>query len=444
MADERRDADRLKDLFNALPDNAQGGVDDSAKYVNRAADDLERDSVANLIQFVEWAPKSNETYLFSGLRGAGKTTELNRLIAELREAGVAAYYCDASTYLNLNDPKLSLAELLMATLAGLADAVRQDLGSNFLGDSIWQRTKRLLKSNVEIKPALKVGADGAEIEVEATLQENPDFRKQLIAFARDSAAFYVEAVKFADEVAGLIRQRTHSEKIVLVVDSLERLSAPTGDEADLFDSLKQVFFNDPQKLRFPGFSVVYSAPPYLHAVLPSVGGGFSQSVSLPNFKVMKRPEAGAVPAQNPEGLALMVNIIDRRLPDWHKVITQPVLEHLAWMAGGNVRRFFSLVRTVARKAALARSVLPIHDISAGGPVAHAVSEAAQPLQWLNAEDRRWLKLFMNDSQNAAKDIGDLRQDLPSIMRLFDHSLVLDYRNGEVWYQVPPLVRRYVE
>lgn len=443
MTKHRTDSDRLKDLFNALPDNAQGGVDDSANYVNRAAD-TEMDSVANLIQFVEWAPKSNETYLFSGLRGAGKTTELNRLVTDLRAKGIAAYYCDASTYLNLNDPKLSLAELLMATLAGLADAVRKELGSNFLKDSIWQRTKRLLKSNVEIKPALTLGADGAEIAVEATLQENPDFRKQLIDFAKDSAAFYVEAVKFADEVAGLIRKRTKSEKIVLVVDSLERLSAPTGDEADLFDSLKQVFFNDPHRLRFPGFSVVYSAPPYLHAVLPSVGGGFSQSVSLPNFKVMQRPDAGKVPERNPDGLALMVEIVQRRVPEWQQVIAQPVLEYLAWMAGGNVRRFFSLVRTVARKAALARFALPLNDTSEGSPVAHAISEAAQPLQWLNAEDRRWLKLYMNDSRSAAANIKDLQKDLPSIIRLFDHSLVLDYRNGEVWYQVPPLVRQYVE
>lgn len=139
----------------------------------------------------------------------------------------------------------------------------------------------------------------------------------------------------------------------------------------------------------------------------------------------------------------MVKIIDRRVPEWRLVIAQPVLEHLAWMAGGNVRRFFSLVRTVARKAALVQSALPLNDLSEGSPVAHAISEAAQPLQWLNAEDRRWLKHYMSDSQMAAANISDLRKDLPSIIRLFDYSLVLDYRNGELWYQVPPLVRQYV-
>ena len=116
-------ADLLKDFFNALPESAQGGADVSRVYVNRSPDD-EHDPVANLKQYIQWEPRTGGCYLFSGLRGAGKTTELNRLVTELREDGIAAYYCDASTYLNLNDPQLSLAELLMTALAGLADAVR--------------------------------------------------------------------------------------------------------------------------------------------------------------------------------------------------------------------------------------------------------------------------------------------------------------------------------
>ena len=432
--------DVLRLLFNALPDSAQGGDQNDKLYVNRTSD-AESDAVANLIQYIDWAPLSDQTYLFSGLRGAGKTTELNRLVRELRGLGIAAYYCDASRYLNLNDPQLSLPELLMAALAGLADSVRQELGTDFLTDSIWQRTKRLLGSNVEVKPSLEVGTPQGKVKVEATLKENPDFRRELIESVKRSSEFYSEAVGFAKDVTTLIRSRTNSDKIVLVVDSLERLSAPAGDESKLFDSLKEVFFNDPQRLRFPGFSVVYSAPPYLHAVLPSVNGGFSQCVSLPNFKVMQRPAAGAQPIRNAEGIALMVQIVSQRFPRWPEVLSLTVLEELAWLSGGNVRRYFSLVRALARKAGLSQAVLPITDLDSTA-VQHAISDAAQPLLWLTAEDHRWLLRFMNDAQGAAAQVENLQKDLPAIIRLFDHSLVLDYRNGEAWYQVPPLVRRY--
>lgn len=434
----------LRDFFNALPESAQGGTDVSKVYVNRAPDD-EHDPVANLRQYIQWEPNAGGCYLFSGLRGSGKTTELNRLVTELRNDNIAAYYCDASAYLNLNDPQLTLAELLMTAIAGLADAVRQQIGNEFLTDSIWQRTKRLLNSNVEFKPKLKapLGGTGASVEVEATLQENPDFRKDLISFARGSSAFYDEAVKFSEEVANVIRERTHCEKIVLVVDSLERISAPSGDETKLFDSLKEVFFNEPSRLQFPSLSVIYSAPPYLHAVLPGVSNGFSQSVSLPNFKVIQRDGACATSCpKNPEGIAKMVEIIDHRFADWPQIITKPVLEHLAWMSGGNVRRFFNLLRTVARKAALSRASLPI-DASDSPAVTHAISEAARPLQWLTGPDREWLQRFMESSNNPSEHIKNLATDLPSIIRLFDHSLVLDYQNGSPWYQVPQLIREHV-
>ena len=431
-------ADLLKDFFNALPESAQGGADVSRVYVNRSPDD-EHDPVANLKQYIQWEPRTGGCYLFSGLRGAGKTTELNRLVTELREDGIAAYYCDASTYLNLNDPQLSLAELLMTALAGLADAVRQELGQDKLNDSIWQRTKRLFQSKVELKPKLiaPLGDTGASLEVEATLQENPDFRKELISFAQSSSAFFDEAAKFADEVAATIRRHTQCEKIVLVVDSLERISAPSGDEAKLFNSLKEVFFNEPTRLQFASLFVVYSAPPYLHAVLPGVSNGFSQSVALPNFKVIQRDGK-----RNEDGIGRMREIVERRFPKWREILDETVMNHLAWMSGGNVRRFFNLLRTLARKAALSRVGLPITAVDAPS-VIHALAEAAQPLQWLTGPDREWLKRFMDNGDNPSGHIKDLAADLPPIIRLFDHSLVLDYQNGSPWYQVPPLVRPYV-
>ena len=81
-------AEMLKDFFNALPESAQGGADVSRVYVNRSPDD-EHDPVANLKQYIQWEPRTGGCYLFSGLRGAGKTTELNRLVTELRQDGKA-------------------------------------------------------------------------------------------------------------------------------------------------------------------------------------------------------------------------------------------------------------------------------------------------------------------------------------------------------------------
>ncbi|MCM8594189.1 hypothetical protein [Accumulibacter sp.] len=81
-----------RSLFNALPESAVGGTDVSGYYVRRT-DDSENDPVANLKQYIAWDDEeAGACYLFSGLRGSGKTTELNRLVGELRAEGAAAYY----------------------------------------------------------------------------------------------------------------------------------------------------------------------------------------------------------------------------------------------------------------------------------------------------------------------------------------------------------------
>lgn len=431
----------LRELFNALPDSATGGVHDTQRYVNRSPS-AQRDVVANLLQQISWSDQPSATYLFSGLRGSGKTTELNRLIAELEVEGIPAFYCDASLYLNLNDPQISLAELVMTALAGLSDAVRHKYGKDFLADTMWQRTKRLLSSDVELKPKLKTTVADVELEVEATLHENPDFRKRLIEFARSSNDFYDEATQFVQEVAKLVKTKSQSDKVVLVVDSLERMAAPTGEESKLFDSLKALYFNDPHSLRLPGLSVVYSAPPYLTAVLPNVSAGFSDSLLLPNFKVAHRPESGQVPKPNTDedgGIKLLVDIVTQRYPGWAQVLDKVVLEEVAWMSGGNVRQYFKMLKILVRQAGLGKVALPIREKDAP-VVKNAFSDAARDYQWLTAADRLWLKRFMDSSSSPAEHITDLEKDLPSIRRLFDHSLVLDYQNGSVWYQVPQLVR----
>ncbi|MEY4588220.1 MAG: hypothetical protein RL497_296 [Pseudomonadota bacterium] len=428
----------LKDFFNALPPHATGGVYLGDQYVNRATNP-EEDAVAQIKQLIEWSDaKGGNSFLFSGLRGSGKTTELNRLVNELNTSDTtAAFYCDVSAYLNLNDPDISLAELLMTVLAGLADALKREFNQDILQDSIWERVKNTMNSNVQLQSKIKAGA----IEANISLQENPEFKKQLREFTKDSSQFIQAARIFAKDLAPAIRKHTGKQELVLVVDSLERLSAPGGEEGKLFNTWKELFFANTEQLRFADFSIIYSAPPYLHAILPNVDIGFTASFSLPNFKVLQKPNALEDCVPNPEGISQIVAIVKKRFPDWQQAIEQNVLEHLAFMSGGNVRRLFELVRTTCMQLALGSTALPVVD-EQDRAVKQAIAKAAEPLQWLTAKDLRWLRAFREHSKNPSSSIENQIEDLSTIIRLFDHSLVLNYKNGKVWYQVPPLVSNH--
>ncbi len=428
----------LRTLYNGLPDSAAIDMDLDALYVRRS-DDEQHDAIANLRQRLLLSERPNQTFLFSGLRGAGKTTELLKLISILRQDEVAAYYCDASQHLNLNDPSLELQELLLVVLAGFARAAEPELGTQIgqLWSEMWTNLKRTVKLSVEF--SLPFGAGS----IRTSLSDQPKFRAEFKRISQESNAFFDEARRFGDTLAEKLKANRRARKVLLVVDSLERRSAPPGSEQQLFVSLKNLYFNDPARLQFGKFAVIYSAPPYLQAVLPNVSSGFSYAVTLPNFKVMERPKTNNDLVRNQSGIARLVDVLSRRLPMWREIVDQTVVEELAWMSGGNVRQFFRMLTSLAVKLGLTKSPLPIQQASHPA-VQQILAETAQPLQWLNQSDREWLARFMDPTSPPASHIQNLEDDLPPIIRLFDHSLVLDYQNGDIWYQVPPLVRDRVQ
>lgn len=401
-------------------------------YVQRATEQ-DYNCVEKIRQALDWADTPG-CYLFSGHRGAGKTTELKRLMQELEDSDIAAFYCDVEDYLDLNDPKKAQTELVFTALAGLGDEVRKKYGADVLQESIWERINNKLQAKIELRPKLNMLGAGTEF----SLQENVHFKRELIHFAEQSSRFDQEAQDFAAELCQIIKQQSGRQKIALIVDSLENLSAPRGGEQTLFNSLRNLFFNRPARLALDDINLIYTVPPYIDAVLPNVSAYYADTFYLPNFKVIDKPEAGKEAKKNTAGIAKMVSIVEYRDKDWRGYISQPVLEHLAWLSGGNVRRYFSLIRQLLKKAALTNTGFPVSDPKSD-VVRRAISEEARPLQWLTAEDRRWLNLIRQGSGEFAQEIKNLEVDFSPIIRLFDHSLVLNYQNGEPWYQTPPIV-----
>ena len=91
----------LKEFFNAVSDRPLEADDE--RYVPLYGEDLaDADPVQQLAQAVEWATES--VRLFSGYRGAGKSTELRRLKGQLEESGHLVFLCDMEDYLNLSTP----------------------------------------------------------------------------------------------------------------------------------------------------------------------------------------------------------------------------------------------------------------------------------------------------------------------------------------------------
>ena len=130
-------------------------IDIDSYYVQRAPEN-DGGCVEQIEQALKWADTPG-CYLFSGHRGAGKTTELQRLMQQLKDSkDIAAFYCDVQDYLDINDSQKTQTELVFTVLAGLGDAVRKEYTANVLKESIWERIKNKLQAEVELRPNLNI------------------------------------------------------------------------------------------------------------------------------------------------------------------------------------------------------------------------------------------------------------------------------------------------
>ncbi|HYO56588.1 hypothetical protein, partial [Archangium sp.] len=283
----------------------------------------------------------------------------------------------------------------------------------------------------EMKGELALGP--LKLGIGASLKEDPSFKGKLQQALRGHMAQVVKhAHDFAAEVVGEIRKRTGEEgrKVVLLVDSVEQLRAEGSEEAGaLYKSVEELFFGHADALHLPLLHVVYTIPPYLVPLVPSLGRvlGGGTIFSLASIKVRGRDGE-----KLSQGLSFMERIMEKRGPNWQEVFTQEQLHRMALSTGGDLRDFFRLAQSCIVKAAMGtQGKLPLQD----GTLDDAENHLRRDMLPLAEADKEWLKRINQTKQPGLKEI----QHLPQLARFLDTHLVLNYRNGDDWYDVHPLL-----
>ena len=414
----------LKAFFNAVSNRPL--EPDDKRYVSLYDAALtDADPVRQLAQAVEWATES--VRLFSGYRGAGKSTELRRLKRQLEESGHLVFLCDMEDYLNLSTA-VDVSDFLMAVAGSFDDAIRDEHGSAVASsENYWQRLEGFLTS-------LKVdGVSVAAAGFKASLQSDPTFKHRLQErMAGHLGALVADVRQFcADRVAAL---RTHANapdrKVVLLLDSVEHIRGTFANAADVQSSVENLFANHAEKLRIPDMHIVYTVPPYLKVRFPNIGQLYDEGglEILPSFKLHEQD--GTPIAQAYDTFEQVV----RKRGDWQRLLGQDpaVLHHVIRNSGGHLRDLLGLL---ARVALLART-LPVPERT----VATAISRRKAEFLPIPNDDARWLASICQTHKAELRKL----QELPSLARFFDTHLVLCYRNGDEWYDVHPLIKQHVQ
>lgn len=377
------------------------------------------------------------TWLFTGHRGVGKSTELRRMAHELRQQGHFVVVADMGEYLNLAEP-INTELLLLTMLAALADGADRFLGGERMdpggyAQRLWAWLSGTEVQLTEMDAELALGE--SKLSFKTLLKENPDFRERVRrAVAAAVGRLYTQAKVFVKQVAQEIGAHPRygpDKKVVLVLDSLERLRVTGADAEACYDAIQRTFDVNGEFLKLDHIDVVYSVPPYLPFLSPRIGSYFGVEVcTLPHVKVFQTPTDfnRAQPVLgNDNGIGLIVESARRRLAQVEQLIPRPMLERLALASSGSVRDFFRLVRSVASKARVAKAALPLQNDSLIA-VAEQVLRNEMPLA---EDDKAWLRLVRQTHGTGLDTMANLHR----LARLFDSGLILNYRNGRDWCEV---------
>lgn len=447
MAPHREREKQIRDFYNAVdvsreiefePVELSGKALPPAVYVETLHKDgifLPRKALHSAIR----NSASAERYFFTGMRGSGKTTELRRLKRDLEDGGFVVFYADMTEYLPLNSP-IEIGDFLLVMLTALANSVEEDerFGADLLKQNIFDRLLTFLKAEIQLD-GIEWSASllSQKVGLKFKVKENRHFKEQLQAKSRGAIDGLVRASRdFVDRLVGYVRSKTTADThVVFLIDSVERLNG-VGDEAKrVFDSVENLFGSHRDKLRFSTLSVVYSVPPYISAVAQAGGGNLVYSLPLPH--VFERPAPGQHGIEHKEGVDRVVEVVARRFPRWRDFFSEPHLRRLILSTGGDLRELFLLVREALNL------VDPDDDDQFPVPeavIAHAEKLRRNQFGIIPESDMAWLGRVV-----ATHDHGlPSQSELGTLARLLDGKLIFQYRNGDNWYDVHPLLWPHVE
>ncbi len=429
--------DPARQLYKSLDGKGALPLDPTDEYYVEILEATpEKDPIRALWQRIDLA-ESESVHLLTGFRGNGKSTELRRLKKMLTEkAGCQVFLVNMLDYVLMTKP-LALSDFILSLMAALANAVEQSTEEALkpLSRSYWDRLLNFLQSEVELEK-IDVELKGAEaaLKLGFKLKTDPEFKTRIQKHLEGHLTRLVQdAREFVDQLVVAIRTMTNDpdKKVVFLVDSLEQLRG-VGEETDkIYASVVELFSGQAANLSFPKLHIVYTVPPYLTALAHNLGRnlGGHPITQWPNIHVRQRD--GAL---DPEGLALMATIISKRYADWQEIVPQPFLCELAQVSGGDLRDYFRLLR---------EAIIGLRGKQMADPEAsldetiikRVIQQLHNELLPLADEDACWLAKIHASKQASLQT----EHKLPVLARFLDSNLIMNYLNGEPWYDIHPLL-----
>ncbi len=431
-----------KRLFQQFRDEALQPDDNRYEPLYEEHPDLKNyDHAAKIAQAIEFS-EVESLHLLSGFRGAGKSTELNRLAEMLKLKGYLVLQRDALDYLDPGE-SIDIVTLLNALAGAFSDALADNEIGSAMKQSYWQRFATWLKTtNVsldEIGIKASTPSKVAEASLKLAFQTAPTFRQQL----REKLQARLGEVKnqvegFLNDCRKLIKKKRGTDAaIVFIFDQFEQIPGSPGlqsQQQSLIEDTKRVFSDYLGHLRFPQIHMVLTVPSWLKLVLPSL-----ELRLVANLPMWKR---GPKRTTRPDSLRVLRSLVERRFERVEKDGIEryfdgikkdgshPLLDQMIDASGGHFRDLFRLMR----ESFISATNLPVTE----DVINHAIYTVRSSFMPIAVQDARALHRISELQATAHETSGDA--DIYQLAQFMNTHRVLYFINGEEWYDIHPLIR----
>jgi hypothetical protein len=375
-------------------------------------------------------PSTVTAQLFTGFSGTGKTTELRRLKSRLESNKLVAVhpvlvdfeaYVDAFTPISITDVLRVLAYCLDRE-ATLAEGKDPDAEQGYLR----RLFEFLTRTEVEVQ---KIGYAQLGASLMLELKDNPTFRRRTQeALSMRFQQFASEARDTMAEAVVRLRKATHAQQIVVIADSLEKLTPLNEDDRPRIEAaVETVFVQHASWLKLP-CHVIYTFPLWLRFRTPQLNVLFDREPQILPMVKIAEPDGG----RYAPGFAKLTELMSRRV-DIPRIFGDDPTETLARLiaaSGGYPRELIRMAReTLWTARAFPITPVDVRQIIDRLGEAYAITIREPDVDVL-VEVARTHQIPRGDDARLA-----------AFGRLLQKLLVLAYRDAREWYDVHPLVRR---
>lgn len=384
-------------------------------YVDRGSD--ARDKMRMLLEIQDWKHRRNVKLLFTGHKGSGKSTELNKLCFELEDkffiVPVSFQPRPDFTYV---DVLLRIATSLFRR-ATEDEVVRKAPGTILL--DLWEDLSRFLEHKIfgklpvqpqiPVSSSLTVKVNALAIELESKFETEAESRNTIRKTNEHQLTELLDKINLlADQV------RLHYLKPVLfAVEGLDRFD---------LEIAREVFYGHAATLTGMRASVIYLFPIGLRysSQFSTIQQYFDdEPIILPNVKTQYRN--GEPCAQGEE---IRREFISSRLD--LSLVADDALDEISRASGGLIRHLIALVRDAALHA-LGRnaSLIELQDVQ------RAINRMRGDFVGMLEQKHYETLLARYQDKNLSSD--------QIIQELLESLALLEYANDDYWCDVHPIV-----